>query len=125
MLLVTGAGRFINGAAIVVDCINPLGMVDGALGLTIGHTCSGGELVQSWLPKARVVKTLNQIGSETMADASALALARCSSSPAKMRRRRRRSPPFSSISASSRWTPEALSRRACSSPSPWCESTRR
>lgn len=53
---------------IVIDCMNPLGMVGGALGLTIGHTTSGGETVASWLPAARVVKTLNQVGAEIMAD---------------------------------------------------------
>jgi predicted dinucleotide-binding enzyme len=52
----------------VIDCMNPLGMVDGALGLTLGHTTSGGETVQGWLPGARVVKTLNQIGAGIMAD---------------------------------------------------------
>lgn len=53
---------------IVIDCMNPLGMVGGALGLTVGHTTSGGELVQSWLPAAKIVKTLNQVGAEIMAD---------------------------------------------------------
>jgi hypothetical protein len=53
---------------IVIDCMNPLGMVDGALGLTLGYSTSGGETVQSWLPNARVVKTLNQVGAEIMAD---------------------------------------------------------
>ncbi|MCU4652733.1 NAD(P)-binding domain-containing protein [Roseibacterium sp. SDUM158016] len=52
---------------IVVDCTNPLGMVDGALGLAVGHTSSGGEMVQRRLPQARVVKTLNQVGAEVMA----------------------------------------------------------
>lgn len=51
----------------VIDCMNPLGMVDGALGLTLGHTTSGGEIVQGWLPDAHVVKTLNQVGAEIMA----------------------------------------------------------
>ena len=51
----------------VIDCMNPLGMVDGALGLTIGHTTSGGETVAGWLPGAHVVKTLNQVGAEVMA----------------------------------------------------------
>jgi predicted dinucleotide-binding enzyme len=51
----------------VVDCMNPLGMVDGVLGLTLGHTTSGGEVVQGWLPDAHVVKTLNQVGAEIMA----------------------------------------------------------
>lgn len=51
----------------VIDCMNPLGMVDGALGLTVGHATSGGEIVQGWLPEAHVVKTLNQVGAEIMA----------------------------------------------------------
>lgn len=52
---------------VVIDCMNPLGMVDGALGLMVGHTTSGAEMVQGWLPGARVVKTLNQVGAEIMA----------------------------------------------------------
>jgi predicted dinucleotide-binding enzyme len=51
----------------VIDCMNPLGMVNGALGLTLGHSTSGGEMVQGWLPGAHVVKTLNQVGAEIMA----------------------------------------------------------
>lgn len=51
----------------VIDCMNPLGMVDGALGLTLGHVTSGGETVAGWLPGAHVVKTLNQVGAEIMA----------------------------------------------------------
>jgi 8-hydroxy-5-deazaflavin:NADPH oxidoreductase len=58
---------------IVIDCMNPLGMVDGALGLTLGHTTSGGEAVQRWLPGARVVKTLNQVGAEIMTDNAGMA----------------------------------------------------
>jgi predicted dinucleotide-binding enzyme len=57
---------------IVIDCMNPLGMVDGALGLTVGHTTSGGEIVQGWIPDAHVIKTLNQVGAEVMADNAAL-----------------------------------------------------
>lgn len=53
---------------VVIDCMNPLGMVGGNLGLVLGHTTSGGEIVQGWLPHARVVKTLNQVGAEMMAD---------------------------------------------------------
>jgi predicted dinucleotide-binding enzyme len=51
----------------VIDCMNPLGMVNGALGLMLGHSTSGGEIVQAWLPGAHVVKTLNQVGAEIMA----------------------------------------------------------
>jgi predicted dinucleotide-binding enzyme len=56
----------------VIDCMNPLGMSGGVLGLTIGHTTSGGETVASWLPGAHVVKTLNQVGAEIMAKNSHL-----------------------------------------------------
>jgi predicted dinucleotide-binding enzyme len=56
----------------VIDCMNPLGMVGGALGLTVGHTDSGGEMLQRWLPQAHVVKALNQVGAEMMADNSTL-----------------------------------------------------
>jgi predicted dinucleotide-binding enzyme len=52
---------------IVVDCMNPLGMTADGLGLTMGFTTSGGETVAGWLPGARVVKTLNQVGAELMA----------------------------------------------------------
>ncbi|MCZ8315306.1 NAD(P)-binding domain-containing protein [Phreatobacter sp.] len=52
---------------VVIDCMNPLGVVDGAYALTIGHTTSGGEIVAGWLPQARVVKTLNQVGAAIMA----------------------------------------------------------
>lgn len=57
---------------IVVDCMNPLGMVDGRPGLLLGHTASGGEMVAGWLPGARVVKTLNQVGAEIMRQARSL-----------------------------------------------------
>ena len=64
-----GAVRALGNLAgkTVIDCMNPLGMVDGALGLTLGHSTSGGEILQGWLPGAHVVKTLNQVGAEIMA----------------------------------------------------------
>jgi predicted dinucleotide-binding enzyme len=64
-----GAVRALGSLAgkIVIDCMNPLGMVGGALGLMVGHSTSGGEIVQGWLPQAHVVKTLNQVGAEIMA----------------------------------------------------------
>ena len=57
---------------IVIDCTNPLGMIDGALALTLGYSTSAGEIVAGWLPGAHVVKTLNQVGAEMMADAAGL-----------------------------------------------------
>jgi hypothetical protein len=64
-----GAVRALGDLAgkVVIDCMNPLGMVGGTLGLTVGHGTSGGEIVASWLPGAHVVKTLNQVGAEIMA----------------------------------------------------------
>lgn len=56
----------------VVDCMNPIGRTAGGMGLTLGHTTSGGEIVQGWLPGALVVKTLNQVGAEIMADTARL-----------------------------------------------------
>jgi NADP oxidoreductase coenzyme F420-dependent len=44
---------------IVIDTMNPLAMTDGALALDRGFTTSAGETVASWLPGAKVVKTLN------------------------------------------------------------------
>lgn len=57
---------------VVVDCMNPIGRTAGGMGLTVGHTNSGGEMVQGWLPGALVVKTLNQVGAEIMADTTRL-----------------------------------------------------
>jgi len=57
---------------VVVDCMNAIGRTPEGMGLTLGHGTSGGETVQGWLPAARVVKTLNQVGAEIMADNAAL-----------------------------------------------------
>ena len=59
-------------AKTVIDCMNPIGRTAAGMGLTLGHTTSGGEIVQGWLPGAHVVKTLNQVGAEIMADTSCL-----------------------------------------------------
>jgi predicted dinucleotide-binding enzyme len=56
----------------VIDCMNPIGRTTSGMGLTVGHTTSGGEIVQGWLPSAHVVKSLNQVGAEIMADAARL-----------------------------------------------------
>lgn len=68
-LVAEGAAKGLGDLSgkVVIDCMNPLGMVDGTLGLVVGHRTSGGEMVQAWLPGARVVKTLNQVGAEIMA----------------------------------------------------------
>ncbi len=58
---------------IVIDCMNPIAMGPDGIGLALGHTTSGGEALQGWLPEARVVKTLNQVGAEVMADTSGFA----------------------------------------------------
>ncbi len=58
---------------VVIDCMNPLAMGPHGLGLDRGHSTSGGETVAGWLPGARVVKTLNQVGAEVMADATGFA----------------------------------------------------
>ena len=55
---------------IVIDCMNPLTLRDGVLVLERGFTTSAGETVAEWLPGARVVKTLNQVGAAVMADTS-------------------------------------------------------
>jgi predicted dinucleotide-binding enzyme len=57
---------------IVVDCTNPIARGPQGMGLAVGHSTSGGEMVQGWCPGARVVKTLNQVGAEIMADTGRL-----------------------------------------------------
>jgi predicted dinucleotide-binding enzyme len=58
---------------VVIDCMNPLAMRNGALGLDRGFETSAGETVAGWIPKARLVKTLNQVGAEMMVDNAGLA----------------------------------------------------
>ncbi|MEM7781262.1 MAG: NAD(P)-binding domain-containing protein [Pseudomonadota bacterium] len=57
---------------VVIDATNPLGMTDDGFGLVIGHSASGGEEVARLLPNARVVKSLNQVGAEILADPTTL-----------------------------------------------------
>lgn len=44
---------------LVIDATNPLDASAGAPRLALGYTSSGGEAVQAWLPKSRVVKAFN------------------------------------------------------------------
>jgi predicted dinucleotide-binding enzyme len=54
---------------VVIDATNPLVFSEGGPpGLALGHTDSGGEQVQRWLPGARVVKAFNIVGSPYMVD---------------------------------------------------------
>lgn len=51
----------------VIDVTNPLEFgEDGSVTLTHGHTDSGGEQVQRWLPDAQVVKAFNSVFAEHM-----------------------------------------------------------
>ncbi|HLX13293.1 MAG TPA: NAD(P)-binding domain-containing protein [Bacteroidota bacterium] len=51
----------------VIDCTNPLIVTPGQPpSLALGHTDSGGEQVQRWLPNSNVVKAFNIVGSAHM-----------------------------------------------------------
>jgi predicted dinucleotide-binding enzyme len=53
---------------VLIDATNPLGMVEGGLGLTMGFTTSGVEQIAALAPEAQVFKAFNQTGFENMAD---------------------------------------------------------
>lgn len=51
---------------ILIDCTNPI--KSDFSGLEVGHTTSGGEMIQQWAKNAKVVKCFNQTGFENMAN---------------------------------------------------------
>ena len=67
----TLAGADALAGKLVMDATNPLVFTTGAPpALALGHNDSGGEQVQRWLPKSRVVKVFNIVGHTEMIDPS-------------------------------------------------------
>lgn len=64
------AGRRRFAGKVVIDATNPLAPdpATGGPGLAVGHTDSGGEIVQRALPDARVVKAFNTVNNALMVD---------------------------------------------------------
>jgi predicted dinucleotide-binding enzyme len=65
---VRGLGDLAN--RIVIDCTNPLGVTADGLGLIVGFSNSGGELVAGWAVGAAVFKAFNTTGYKNMEDAA-------------------------------------------------------
>src|SRR5919198_1328392 len=65
------AGPLNLAGKVVVDCTNPLDFTRGMPPrLALAGADSGGEQVQRWLPKSRVVKCFNVVGSPHMVNPS-------------------------------------------------------
>lgn len=54
------------GAKLLLDATNPLSIGPQGMGLAVGHTISGGEMVAAWAKGAAVFKTLNTTGFNNM-----------------------------------------------------------
>jgi len=68
LLKLAGAPATLAGK-LVMDVTNPLIYESGKMPrLALGHTDSGGEQVQRWLPQSKVVKAFNTVGSAHMVD---------------------------------------------------------
>ena len=52
----------------MIDATNPLDFSAGGPALAVGHTDSGGEIVQRAIPDARVVKAFNTVNTGLMVD---------------------------------------------------------
>ena len=63
------AGAKNMAGKVVMDVTNPLVFAPNQPpALALGHTDSGGEQVQRWLPDSRVVKAFNIVGNKNMVD---------------------------------------------------------
>ena len=60
------AGHDNLAGKILIDTTNPLNFGPQGPSLSIGHTDSGGEHVQRWVPQAKVVKAWNIVGNPHM-----------------------------------------------------------